>query len=67
MDVRRAVLAMLVVLVQVHADQVELAVVHATLDDVKSFFAQHYHPGNAIMCVAGVNNPTLSDVACSAV
>ncbi len=26
---------------------------NATLDDVKSFFAQHYHPGNAIMCVAG--------------
>lgn len=26
---------------------------NATLDDVKSFFAQHYHPGNAILCVAG--------------
>ena len=25
----------------------------ATMDDVKGFFKKHYHPGNAIMCIAG--------------
>ena len=25
----------------------------ATMDDVKAFFAKHYHPGNATMCIAG--------------
>lgn len=25
----------------------------ATMDDVKSFFKAHYHPANAILCVAG--------------
>ena len=26
---------------------------NATLDDVKSFFAEHYHPGNAILTLSG--------------
>lgn len=25
----------------------------ATMDDVKAFFKKHYHPGNAILCIAG--------------
>lgn len=25
----------------------------ATMDDVKSFFKEHYHPANAILCIAG--------------
>ena len=25
----------------------------ATMEDVKAFFTKHYHPGNAILCVAG--------------
>ena len=25
----------------------------ATMEDVKSFFKTHYHPGNAILCIAG--------------
>lgn len=25
----------------------------ATMDDVKAFFKAHYHPGNAILCIAG--------------
>lgn len=25
----------------------------ATMDDVRAFFAQHYHPGNAILCIVG--------------
>jgi predicted Zn-dependent peptidase len=25
----------------------------ATMDDVKAFFRKHYHPGNAILCIAG--------------
>lgn len=33
---------------------------HATLDDVKAFFQTHYHPANAILCVAG--NVTLTRV-----
>ncbi len=26
---------------------------NATMDDVKAFFSEHYHPGNAILCIAG--------------
>ncbi|MFM8963776.1 MAG: M16 family metallopeptidase [Sphingomonadales bacterium] len=25
----------------------------ATMDDVRAFFAQHYHPGNAVLCIVG--------------
>lgn len=25
----------------------------ATMEDVRAFFKQHYHPGNAILCIAG--------------
>jgi predicted Zn-dependent peptidase len=32
----------------------------AQLDDVKAFFAKHYNPSNAILCVAG--NVTVADV-----
>lgn len=29
----------------------------ATMEDVKTFFKKHYHPGNAILCVAGKYDP----------
>ena len=46
MDVRRAVLAMLVVLVQVHADQVELAVQEYPLPFVRRTVLEFVLPGD---------------------
>lgn len=37
---------------------------HATMDDVKSFYSKYYHPGNAILSIAGdVTTKQVSDLA----